>query len=213
LLVGCTAVGDRAPRLAAAPAATSVPAGAQPVRPGGGPAEDAPPAAVSWTPLGEPGVGGWITGLAIDPFDPGHFLAAGDMLGAANSTDGGRTWGPTFGLADAEMARYTYHPTRQGEVWVGTMGGPYVSTDGGATWQERRNGMPPVVDVAYSAPVELVLVDPADPNRLLAFGGSHRQWESLGSPAWGAVWLSTDAGATWAHLSTVADGANLLDSS
>src|SRR5690606_3554788 len=63
----------------------------------------------------------------------------------------------------------------------------------------------------YTAPVEEVLVDPADPDHLVAIGGSHREWTAYGDPAWGAVWESRDAGATWARLSTVAGGTNLVD--
>lgn len=180
---------------------------ATPTVPAGG--SDVPP--LSWEALGEPGVGGRVTDVAIDPDDGDHLLVGGDLVGIGVSFDGGATWEGTTGLTNPEVGRFTFHPTRPGEVWVGTMGGPFVSLDGGRSWQERRAGLPPIELEAYSAPVEEVLVDPADPDHLLALGGSHREWEAQGSPAWGAVWESGDGGATWARLSTVAGGTNLVD--
>jgi lysophospholipase L1-like esterase/photosystem II stability/assembly factor-like uncharacterized protein len=150
-----------------------------------------------WQPLGEPGSGGWMTGLIISPHNSRRKLISGDMLGIGLSEDGGKTWQSTFGLKSYECADFTWHPTDPNVVWVGTMSGPYVSRDGGHNWQERRKGLPPYGDYYYSAPIEKVLLDPADPRRLLAFSGSSRRWQSPGQPAWGAVWESRDAGASW----------------
>jgi hypothetical protein len=130
------------------------------------------------------------------------------------STDGGSTWERSTGLLSHEVARFTFHPTRPGEVWAGTMSGPHVSFDGGATWEPRRDGMPETAEFFYSAPSETILFDPAVADRLLSFGGSHREWPSPSAPgsapAWGAVWESVDDGATWQRLSTVADGTNVV---
>jgi photosystem II stability/assembly factor-like uncharacterized protein len=128
----------------------------------------------------------------------------GDVLGAALSTDGGDSWGPTFGFLSWEVAAFTWHPTDPRIVWAGTMSGPHVSTDGGRTWQPRRGGMPEIGAYSYSAPVQKVLFDPNDVRRLLAFGGCHRRYPSPGKPAWGAVWESRDAGHTWVRLATIA---------
>lgn len=163
-----------------------------------------------WEPLGEPGVGGRVTALAVDPRNADHGLVGGDLLGIAYTDDGGESWLRSDGLLGLEVSRITFHPTRPDEVWVGTMSGPHASYDGGRTWSPRRNGFPDVEDFHYSAPVEVVIVDNADDDRLLAFGGSHREWESLGEPAWGEVWESTDAGSTWARIGTIADGVNVV---
>jgi photosystem II stability/assembly factor-like uncharacterized protein len=153
----------------------------------------------------EPGSGGAITALSVSPHDPKRLLAAGDMLGVGLSTDGGDSWQSTTGFRSWEIADFTWHPADAKTVWVGTMSGPYVSRDGGKTWEERRTGFPPVAGGQYSAPVQKVLFDPADPSHkhLLAFGGSSRFWESPGKPLWGAVWESRDAGTTWSRLTTV----------
>lgn len=162
-----------------------------------------------WQPLNEPGVGGALTSIAISPHEPERVLAAGDMLGAALSLDGGRTWGVTTGFISWELADFTFHPTDPREVWVGTMSGPHVSRDGGRTWTVARNGMPAISGGSYSVPIQKVLFDGADAKRMLAFGGSHRQWSSPGRPMWGVIWESEDGGESWQLLTTIGDGANL----
>ncbi|MEM6391288.1 MAG: hypothetical protein AAF797_00765 [Planctomycetota bacterium] len=164
------------------------------------------PEPLVWQPLNEPGNGGRMTSVQVSPHDPNRMLAAGDMLSAALSTDGGRTWQSTFGFRSYEQGDSTWHPTNPNTVWLGTMSGPYVSHDGGTTWHERRGGMPPLHDFNYSAPIERVLFDPNNPDRLIAFGGSSRGWHSWkrgkGS-RFGVIWQSTDAGENWTALSTV----------
>jgi hypothetical protein len=207
VVVACAPASERArfeepPVVVEQPPAASIPAPTTTTTP-------LPPGV--WTTVDEPGAGGRITGLAIDPFDSDRILVGGDLIGAGLSTDGGATWQSTFGLTNAEMASFTFHPTRKGEVWVGTMGGPFLSTDGGLHWEARRTGMPPILDIGYSAPIEEVLVDPGAPDRLLAFGGSHREWDAPGTSGWGVVWESLDAGASWSAISVVADGTNVVD--
>ncbi|MCC6433727.1 MAG: hypothetical protein IT196_01735, partial [Acidimicrobiales bacterium] len=70
-------------------------------------------------------------------------------------------------------------------------------------------GFPEVVPWAYSAPIETVLIDPTRPGHLLAFGGSHREYPSPRPPDF-AVWESVDDGATWARLSAVDGGTNVV---
>jgi photosystem II stability/assembly factor-like uncharacterized protein len=163
--------------------------------------------AIQWTPLGEPGVGGFVVAVSVSPFDHNRVLTAGDMLGVALSTDGGATWQATQGFTTWEMASFTWHPYDPNIVWAGSMSGPYKSTDGGRTWVSMRNGMPPVSDDYYSVPIEKILFDPADSNHLLAFGGSHIQFNVWYPGAYGAVWHSRDGGNTWTSLSQVGSGA------
>ncbi|MEM6332004.1 MAG: hypothetical protein AAF823_01545 [Planctomycetota bacterium] len=167
-------------------------------------AESAEP--LAWQPVNEPGNGGRMTSVRVSPHDSDRMLAAGDMLGAALSTDGGHTWQSTFGFRSYEQGDTTWHPTDPSTVWIGTMSGPYVSNDGGTTWEERRGGMPPISDNLYSAPIERVLFDPNKPDRLIAFGGSSRgwhRWKQGEGSRFGVIWQSTDAGDTWTALSTV----------
>ncbi|MFZ4507585.1 MAG: hypothetical protein ACOYON_07810 [Fimbriimonas sp.] len=160
-----------------------------------------------WKPLGEPGSGGWVTSLSMSPYDPKRVLIGGDMLGVGLSLDRGESWGATSGFRSWEIAEFTWHPTDPKTVWVGTMSGPYKSEDGGQTWQEKRKGFPEASSGFYSAPIQVVLFDPTDAKRLLAFGGSHREWSSPGNPQWGAVWESKDEGNSWSKLSDLKSGA------
>lgn len=166
-------------------------------------------AGIRWEPLREPGCGGWIVDLAASPHDPRRLVVSGDMLGAGVSTDGGEHWVPSSGLASYEMGAVTFHPADPAIVWIGSMSGPVLSTDGGRTFTPCREGFPAQEKATYSAPVERVLFDPNDARRLLAFGGSSRSWDSPPGARWGLVWESRDAGRTWTRIGAVAEGRNV----
>lgn len=161
--------------------------------------------AAKWEPIREPGCGGWMTSIEVSPFDGTHLLVGGDLLSIGLSKDRGENWEPVFGLYSTEIGDTTFHPTKPGIVWAGTMSGPYRSEDGGKTWTEKRGGeFPPIAKYCYSAPIEKVLFDPNDSDHLLAFGGSSRNWGSPGKETlWGAVWESTDGGETWKKRSSL----------
>ena len=164
-------------------------------------AAKAPASDIVWEPLYEPGCGGAIVSLAVSPHNPRHLVSGGDMLGTAASFDAGETWKPGMGLPSYEMATPTFHPTRADELWIGSCMGPFLSRDGGNTWQWRRNGMPKRSRYHYTAMIEKVLVDPADPNRLLAFGGSSRRWGRC--ETMGAIWVSENSGDNWRRVGTI----------
>jgi hypothetical protein len=172
------------------------------------------PAAVAsgWTPLGEPGVGGRVTGMAVNPANSADLLVGGDMLGIGLSEDGGHTWQATSGLVSWEINAFTWDPVHTNVVWVGTQSGPYRSVDGGHTWSPMRVGMP-TGDYPYSAPVQKVLIDPSDPTHLLAVGGNQRQFTSSGSGAlnYGLVYESHDTGAHWTTIANIGTNWNILD--
>ncbi|MDR3710747.1 MAG: hypothetical protein P4L33_20805 [Capsulimonadaceae bacterium] len=158
---------------------------------------------LSWRPLCEPGNGGWITSISVSPFDSKRVLAGGDMLGVAFSEDQGESWKRASGFKSWEIADFTWNPSIPNDVWVGTMSGPYESVDGGRTWTERRAGFPQINAGAYSAPIQKILFDPNDHRHLLAFGGSHRIWNSPPGALWGAVWESRNGGISWSRISTI----------
>jgi photosystem II stability/assembly factor-like uncharacterized protein len=165
-----------------------------------------------WGPLGEPGSGGRITGMAVDPADPGRLLVAGDMLGVGLSTDGGRSWQSTTGFSSWEMGAFSWDASNPNEVWVGSLSGPYESSDAGKTWQSMRSGMP-TGDYPYSAPIQTVLIDQDNDQDLLAFGGNQRQFvtSSTGVVNYGNVYASTNGGNSWSEISNVGANVNILD--
>jgi hypothetical protein len=164
---------------------------------------------LAWKPLQEPGSGGWMTGMRVSPHDSKRILLSGDMLGVSLSTDGGKSWQATTGFKSWEIGDLTWHPRKPEVAWAGTVSGPYVSLDGGHTWQERRAGMPPPLGLGHSAPIEKVLFDPANADHLLAIGGSSRRWDMIKweQAALGVVWESREGGQRWTRLVTLtADG-------
>ena len=160
-----------------------------------------PPTHVTWEPLFEPGSGGWMVSISVSPHDARRMLVAGDMLGVGLSTDAGDSWKRATGFKSWEMADSTWSEIDPLTVWIGSMSGPYLSRDGGATFAEKRRGMPLIIDGSYSAPVEKVLFDPDQPGRLLAFGGSSRRWKLKGLLGW--IWESKDGGEHWRKLTTI----------
>jgi photosystem II stability/assembly factor-like uncharacterized protein len=162
-----------------------------------------------WEPLNEPGSGGWLTSLRVNPTDSSHLVLGGDMLGIGVSSDGGKSWGGGTGLGSWEIGDLTFDPKSPSTVWAGTMSGPFVSRDGGRTWQSKRVGMPEISGGAYSAPIQRILIDPENPARLLAFAGTYRGWSSPGSPKFGFIWESLDGGESWKEFSSVLPYRNL----
>lgn len=156
-----------------------------------------------WRPLFEPSVGGRVTAISVSPHDANRVLVGGDVLGIGLSTNQGDSWGPTFGLLNWEASQFTWHPTDPNTVWAGTLGGPFVSHDGGLNWQPSRAGMPPTDPFDYSVPIEKVLYVPGDTNRLVAIGGNSRRQSDDNDELFGAIWTSADSGANWSYLTTL----------
>lgn len=158
-------------------------------------------ATLHWAQLLEPGVGGAVTALAIDPSAGNHVFAGGDMLGIGRSVDGGTSWtqaDANTGLQGCEIAEFTFDPGDSNRVWVATMDGPYLSLDAGRSWIPKRKGMPPDGEWGkFIAPIQKILLDPSNSRHLLAFGGNKRKFEDGKCFNYGAIWESTDAGESW----------------
>ena len=167
-----------------------------------------------WQPLKEPGVGGWISSVAISPHDRNLLVVGGDMLGVTVSYDGGKNWINGRGLKSWEIEEITFDPKLPNKIWLATKSGPYVSLDYGQTWQEKRSGFPNFEWGKYAAPVQQILIDPAKPKRLLAFTGNQRMSDSTNSHQ-GEVYESVDDGESWKQISSIGtnkdDGNNILD--
>ena len=168
-----------------------------------------------WQPLQEPGVGGWMSSVGISPHDPDHLIVGGDMLGVAVSTDGGKSWSGGQGLKSWEIEEITFDPKLPNKIWLATKSGPYVSTDYGKTWEEKRNGFPDFEWGKYVAPVQQILIDSSNSDRILAFTGNQRRLDP-DDPHQGEVYESLDGGENWQKISSIGNvtkdrGNNIYD--
>ena len=104
-------------------------------------------------------------------------------------------------MADPKNANTLY----AGTGFYTTGGGIYKTTDGGTTWSAANSGFP-----AGSVMTLALAIDPENPNTLYSVMGvplwSNYQLSMLQSPALpGAVFKSTDAGASWTEISSGLD--------
>jgi len=165
----------------------------------------------TWTHLGLRD-GQQIPALAIDPRDPnrvfaavlGHPYGPSQERGIFRSSDGGQTWqkliyrnentggwdveidpsNPDVVYASLWEAREG--PWEDNNVFNGTAGGLFKSTDGGNTWHALTQGLPSDLSQIY------VAIAPSDPHRLYA---------TLATGAGTlAVYRSDDSGQSWARV-------------
>ena len=140
----------------------------------------------------------------------GPLWSKGGQRGFYKSTDGGETWTQTLG--DEEWTGVTdmvIDPRNPDRIYAATWqrhrnvaaymgGGPnsgiHLSTDGGDTWTELKNGLPG----GYKGKIGLA-ISPQDPDVLYAAIELNQ--------AKGGVWRSADRGASWRKMSDAVSGA------
>ncbi|HTM23691.1 MAG TPA: hypothetical protein VL225_00775 [Vicinamibacterales bacterium] len=174
-----------------------------------------------------------IARVEVDPKNPnrlfvaalGHPYGPNEERGIFRSTDGGQTFqkvlyrdentgGKDVDIdpSDPNIVYATMYEGRQGPwengAWSGK-GGIFKSTDGGGTWKELTNGLPPAIGNAELA------IAPSTPKRLYAYvtpaagdGGQGRGRGGRGgrgaasAPANNPIYRSDDGGDTWTTVST-----------
>jgi photosystem II stability/assembly factor-like uncharacterized protein len=124
--------------------------------------------------------------------------------GVWKTGDSGRSWS-YLGLAGTErIEAIVVHPSDPNTVWLSAQGpawsdgqerGVFKSTDGGRTWRK-------VLYVDETTGAFALVMDPSNPEHLLASTWEHRRWPwffESGGPGSG-IWTSWDGGETWRRL-------------
>jgi photosystem II stability/assembly factor-like uncharacterized protein len=173
--------------------------------------------------------------IAVHPTNPdivfvaatGHLYAPNPERGVFRSQDGGKTWGKVlFKNNDVGAIEVVIDPTNPQVVYAGLWntrrppwytyapsngpgGGIYQSTDGGNTWKQLTNGLPPEgigrtgIAVAPSNPqrvyavVDCLVPEPGAPVQPPSPGGFGRDT----TPRQGGFFRSDDGGENWTRLS------------
>jgi photosystem II stability/assembly factor-like uncharacterized protein len=117
--------------------------------------------------------------ILVDPGNPKRLIAPDMRGGAAESTDGGKTWVALGGVPGAMWVSWEESDTDH--VIVTGMGIASESTDGGKTWTGLR----------VPSGVSVVEMDPDDPQTLHA---GVLEGETA------VVWRSTDGGESWTRI-------------
>jgi photosystem II stability/assembly factor-like uncharacterized protein len=174
----------------------------------------------TWTHLGLLGAQ-QIPALVVDPRDPNRLFAAvlghpygpSEERGIFRSTDGGQTWqkilykDPNTGASDiaidpanpdilyASLWEAREGPWEDNNIFNGTGGGLFKSTDGGSRWRQLHNGLPQnltQINVAISS---------SEPKRLFATLGTTERGDYASGAGLG-FYRSDDAGETWYRATT-----------
>ena len=139
--------------------------------------------------------------------NPRNSLTSGN--GIYKSLDGGKTWKHMGLEGTRNIHRVIIHRDDPNTVYVGAIGSPwgeqqergvFKTTDGGKTWRK-------VLYVDTKSGIGDMVVDPTNPNKIIAAMWEHRRWPwyfNSGGPGSG-LYISYDAGETW-KKKTAADG-------
>ncbi len=126
--------------------------------------------------------------------------------GVYKSLDGGKSW-QNAGLKNSEhIGKILIDPRNSNHVYVAAQGplwnpggdrGLYKTIDGGKTWKA-------VLTISENTGVSDVWFDPRDPDKLLATSYQRRRhvWGMVHGGPEGAIYKSTDAGATWRKITS-----------
>jgi photosystem II stability/assembly factor-like uncharacterized protein len=171
-------------------------------------------ASLAWTRTGGP-LGGLGYDIRMMPDNPNSMLVSDAWAGVFASADGGANWLPsntgimvrTGGTGDAiPIFCLTIDPSQPEIVWVGTQNtrGIFKSTDGGATWTRKDQGIIEEDGITFRG----IAIDPTNSDVVYAAAeiaswiwndGQYRagrEFEMVG----GVVYKTTDGGEHWTEV-------------
>lgn len=121
-----------------------------------------------------------VNGIQQSPHDDRMWMAVTDSEGGFLSRDGGSNWEPIPGLpVHSALHSVSFDPTDPERIAIGGWNsGVRVSEDGGATWVERNEGLPP-------------------PHRVMQVGINPNTGRLHASLFRVTPWCSDDFGRTW----------------
>jgi hypothetical protein len=142
-----------------------------------------------------PGAGGRIQDIAVDPHNPGRAYYLSDMEGLSRTDDHGRSW-QYLGrdVAYPNTLTIAIEPGNPDRLYLGSVGGIEVSDDAGETWERVDNIDDPITQIA---------IDPTDPNHVYAVAANKMRWrrfdtKHIADPFGQRVlYVSRDRGETW----------------
>jgi photosystem II stability/assembly factor-like uncharacterized protein len=168
----------------------------------------------TWQPVFEKEGVSTIGDIAIAPSDPSVvWVGTGEPNnrqssswgdGAYKSLDGGKTWQKMGLAATHHIGRIVIHPKNPDVVYVAALGhlwgpnperGVYKTTDGGKTWTQA-------LKINEDTGVSDIAMDPDSPDTLYAAAYQRRRtpFGFNGGGSGGAIYMTTDGGATWKKL-------------
>ena len=146
-----------------------------------------------------PGGGGQIQGITLDPNTPGRMFLNSDVEGNYRSNDYGLTWTYTGKDLIHHMAFVTaVEPGNSNRVYNGGLYGLHVSNNGGLNWSVVNGPMK-----GYG--VATLVVDPSNANNIYAGNSWYIKDPQMGSQKTPVesttgtrnIWISKDRGASW----------------
>jgi photosystem II stability/assembly factor-like uncharacterized protein len=136
-----------------------------------------------------------VTGIAVDPVDPGNVWMSLEVDGARHSSDGGETWNLVEMTGHKDIHNVAVTAGLPQTVFIMANREIYASTDNGGNWETL--GMQTSLPWEYPRKENYLrglAVDPADPKSLLLGFGDFTPGSS------GAIARSGDLGRSWKLL-------------
>jgi photosystem II stability/assembly factor-like uncharacterized protein len=128
--------------------------------------------------------GNWVTPFIQDPVNADVFYVGKDSL--YKTTDGGATWDGLFEPTGSNIDEIAACESNPDYVYCSVDNDIFLTTDGGATFNEITNGLP-------NRYITYIAVSDTDENKV---------WVTFsGFSSADKVWKSEDAGGTWTNVS------------